>query len=116
MSYTATVNFQSLTRKLDGLPTNQALGQFMATEALRGMRPYVPMRNGYLDASGSAKPFHATWGPLAYSRRVWSGKGLSFSRQRHPLASAEWSKPYKAAHIGDLTRSTAAYIKQAGLL
>ena len=116
MAYTTTVNFQNLTRKLDGLPTNQALGQFMATEALRGMSPYVPMRNGYLDASGSAKPFHATWGPLVYAGYVWSGKGLTFSHQRHPLASAEWSKPYKAAHIGDLTRATAGFIKRAGLL
>ena len=116
MAYSTTVNFQNLTRKLDGLPTNQALGQFMANQAKLGMSPYVPMRTGILDSSAVPTPFHVKYGPLSYARRVWDGKNMKMSRLMHGKASAEWSKPYKAAHIGDLTRATAAYIKQAGLL
>lgn len=48
---TVTLDLDGIPRKVDRIKSDDGLGLFMATEAMRGMSPYVPFRNGYLDAS-----------------------------------------------------------------
>lgn len=104
-----TLDFDGIPRKVDGIKSDEGLGLFMATEAMRGMSPYVPFRNGYLDASAEAEPFAVTYG-MPYAGRVYRGTSLRFSKERHSLATAEWDRAYMAAHGQELARAATAYL------
>lgn len=106
---TVTLDLDGIPRKVDGIKSDGGLGLFMATEAMRGMSPYVPFRNGYLDASAEAEPFAVTYG-TSYAGRMYRGTSLKFSRERHPLATAEWDRAYTAAHGQELARAATAYL------
>ena len=105
------LEFGGVHRKLDSIPKNEGLGLFLATEAMRGMSPYVPMRNGFLDASATATPFEVSYG-TPYARLMYYGDGLRFSHERHALATARWADAYSAAHIGDLARAATGYLRR----
>lgn len=42
---TVTLDLDGIPRKVDRIKSDDGLGLFMATEAMRGMSPYVPFRN-----------------------------------------------------------------------
>lgn len=98
-------------RKVQRLKNDQGLGLFIATEAMRGMSPYVPFRNGYLDASAQAEPFAVTY-DISYADRVYYGTSMEFSKERHPLATAEWDKAYAEAHGEELGRAGTEYLRR----
>lgn len=107
----ARLEFGGVHRKLEAIPKSDALGLFIATEAMRGMSPYVPMRNGFLDASATATPFEVTYS-TPYARRVYYGTGLRFSHERHALATAHWADAYAAAHVEELAQAATGYLKR----
>lgn len=107
----ATLEFEGVHRKLDAIPKNDGLGLFLATEAMRGMSPYVPMRNGFLDASATATPFEVSYS-TPYARRMYYGDGMKFSHERHALATAHWADAYSAAHVGELAQAATDYLKR----
>lgn len=106
-----TLDIDGISRKVDRIKSDEGLGLFMATEAMRGMSPYVPFRNGYLDASAKAEPFAVTYS-TSYARRIYHGTSLKFSKERHALATAEWDRAYEAAHGQELARAATAYLRR----
>ena len=98
-------------RKLVSIPKDDGLGLFLATEAMRGMSQYVPMRNGFLDASATATPFEVSYS-TPYARTVYYGDRLKFSHERHALATSHWADAYSAAHVGELAQAATAYLKR----
>lgn len=106
---TVTLDLDGILRKVDRIKSDEGLGLFMATEAMKGMSPYVPFRNGYLDASAEAEPFAVTYS-MSYAGRVYHGTSLNFSKERHALATAEWGMAYAEAHGQELARAATAYL------
>ena len=106
-----TLDFGGVHSKLGSIPKDEGLGLFLATEAMRGMSPYVPFRNGYLDASATPAPFEVTYS-TPYARKMYYGDGLTFSHERHALATAHWADAYSAAHVGELAAAATAYLKR----
>nr|DAU49750.1 MAG TPA: Minor capsid protein [Caudoviricetes sp.] len=96
---------------IDGTNSDPTLGRFLATEAARGMTPYVPMFTGILAASATVEPFAVTYN-TPYARYVYYGDRMRISKERHPLASTHWDRPYLAAHLEDLCRAGTNYLKQ----
>lgn len=106
-----TLDLDGISRKVDRIKSDEGLGLFMATEAMRGMSPYVPFRNGYLDASAKAEPFAVMYS-TSYAGRIYHGTSLKFSKERHALATAEWDRAYAAAHGQELARAATAYLRR----
>lgn len=106
---TVTLDLDGIPRKVDKIKTDEGLGMFMATEAMRGMSPYVPFRNGYLDASAKAEPFAVTYS-TSYAGRIYHGTSMKFSTERHALATAEWDRAYSEAHGQELARAATSYL------
>lgn len=106
---TVTLDLGGVQRKVEGIEGDPGLGLFLATEAMRGMSPYVPFRNGYLDASAKAEPFAVTY-TTAYARRIYYGASLKFSKERHSLATSEWDRAYAAAHGQELADAGTAHL------
>lgn len=82
-----------------------------ATEAMRGMSPYVPFHNGYLDASARAGEWRVTY-RTSYARRVYYGKKLKFSQERHQNATYRWADAYRAQHGRELARAIERLIRR----
>lgn len=108
---TVTLDLDGIPRKVDRIKSDEDLGLFVATEAMRGMSPYVPFRNGYIDASAKAEPFAVTYS-TPYVGRIYRGTSLKFSKERHSLATAEWDRAYAAAHGQELARAATAYLRR----
>ena len=106
---TVTLDLDGVPRKVDKIKSDEELGLFLATEAMRGMSPYVPFRNGYLDASAKAEPFAVTYS-TSYAGRVYHGTSLRFSTERHALATAEWGEVYATAHGQELARAATEFL------
>lgn len=94
------VDLSNASKKLN-ISSDETVGLFAASEAMKGMSPYVPFRNGYLDASAQAEPFRVTY-KTEYARYIYYGDSLKFSKERHALATCRWSDAYAAAHGQEL--------------
>ncbi len=105
------VDVSGVPGKGSSICNDEAFGLFLANEALRGMDQYVPMRDGYLSGSATAAPFEVAY-DTAYARKIYYGSGLSFSKEKHPLACAQWDKAWAAAHMGDFCSAATAYLKR----
>lgn len=105
------IEFEGVYRKLGRIPKNETLGRFLALEAMRGMSPYVPFRNGFLDASAKPAPFEVSYS-TPYARRMYYGRHLRFSKERHALATSHWDKAYSTAHIAELAAAATAFLKR----
>lgn len=83
--------------KLARLKSNKELGLFSASEAARMMDKYVPYRSGALAGSGlaSSEPWKVVYA-MPYAIYVWNGRGMTFSKQTHPLARSHWSQPLES--------------------
>lgn len=106
---TAKLDLDGILRKVDRIKSDEDLGLFMATEAMRGMSPYVPFRSGCLDGSAKAEPFAVTYS-TPYVESIYHGTSMKFSKERHSLATAEWDGAYAAAHGQELARAATAYL------
>lgn len=78
--------------KVGRLKDNPGLGTFTANEAARLMDKYVPFRSGALTASATVTPWTVTY-TAPYAGYVFEGRGMTFSRQHHPLARSRWHEP-----------------------
>ena len=114
---------------------------FMANEARRLMSPYVPARNMNLDGravrtyveGGSGvvhylSPYarYQYHGFLMVSRITgspWAKRGestvllgipLNYSKERHPLATAEWDKAMMMAKGGAYVQAVQNYVRRKG--
>lgn len=86
---------------------------FAANDMFRLMSPYVPMDTGMLwqTVEVSTKGVHYK---QPYARYQYNGTNFNFSRDKHPLASAEWDKAMLAAQDDKLTRDIQNYINRKG--
>lgn len=113
---------------------------FMANEAKRLMEPYVPYLNGPLstkvsagvDSGGGYVHYKQPYAGFQYYGVVMIGKKsnspyagynegkkttaqkLNYNKSKHPLATSQWDKAMKAAHMGYLTRAVQDYVKKGG--
>ena len=114
---------------------------FMTSEARRLMEPYVPARGMQLssavhvyveDGEGivhylSPYAHYQHEGILMVSRltgsswarygesKVKTGRKLSYSPAKHPLATSHWEKAMKAARMRDYVSAVQAYVKGGGI-
>ena len=110
--FSVSVDVSGVPSRVDAIKSDTEFGTFLASEALKGMSPYVPFRNGYLDASATAEPFAVTYS-TEYVGYVYNGTALNFSHEHHPLACARWDEPYAAAHLQELCKAGTEYLKGA---
>lgn len=86
---------------------------FAASEAARGMSPYVPFKDGILDASATASAT-ASVGKVTYRCHYavynFYGTDRRFRKDGHPNASAFWHEPYKEAHGDELALAVGRYV------
>lgn len=94
---------------------DDGLGAFMATEAMAGMEPYVPFRDGDLIKSAhSPRPFKVVYS-MPYANRVYYAKGMkivSGAGAEHPKASKEWDKEWWKHHKRDFCQAVERYIER----
>lgn len=75
----------------------------LATAAMRGMTPYVPMATGQLSMTahveGPSVIYDATQtgGGTSYASYVYYNKRANFNRSLHPKATSEWAEAYSDA-------------------
>lgn len=100
MKATVRVDISGLSGKISAIVRNPAIGTFAATEAIRLMEPYVPMREGQLWGSAKASPFMVTFS-TPYARRVYYGDGLNFRRDRHINARSRWDEGIDRAALAN---------------
>lgn len=110
MGVTVQLDFAGVHAKLDGLASDPGLGQLLAMEAMRGMDPYVPFRNGYLAASATPSPWAISY-TMPYAARLYDGSGLTISHERHALATSHWAEAYQAAHVDELAQAGIDYLR-----
>lgn len=80
--------------KVEKIKTDRDLGIFAASEAARLMDQYVPARSGalYESAHVDNEPWVVSY-TMPYAIYVWNGRGMTFSKQKHPNARSHWSRP-----------------------
>lgn len=109
---TVTVHPERLQKVVRELAKDRALGSFMSSEAMRGMDPYVPYRDGGLSESAtSSKPFFVTYS-TPYANRVYQGIGMRIHQDKHPKAASKWDKKWWQEHREDFCHSVEAYIER----
>ena len=75
--------------------------------------PYVPMDTGMLDQTVDITKDYVHY-KSPYAHRVYEGKGMNFSQDKHPLATSHWDQAMKVAKGQQLADDITAYIKQKG--
>lgn len=109
------IDVSGISRKVEKLNENKALGRFAAMEAMGGMDRYVPFRDGALVESAKAEPFEVTYN-TPYAATVYygvrNGKSIDIKRDVHIQATKEWDKAYKAAHGHELAKSIERFIER----
>lgn len=108
MSFTVDVGGVGV--KIAELMNNKSLGLFMASEAMGGMDPYVPYREGNLARSAQPSPFRITY-TESYAKRVYEGVGMKISKEQHPLATKKWDQEWCKAHSEEFARATDEFIR-----
>ena len=78
--------------KVGRLKDNPGLGTFAAMEASRLMDKYVPFRSGALSGGAQIEPWSVDY-VAPYAGYVFRGRGMTFSKQHHPLARSRWHEP-----------------------
>lgn len=69
---------------------------------------YVPRDTGRLMRDVEITPDGITY-RAPYAARVYNGEGLDFSKEKNPLATAQWDKAAMAARKGQLIALMQAY-------
>ena len=87
------------------------LGQFAATEAMKGMDDYVPYRTGQLADSASASPWKVSYS-ANHARPVYYGVRMRFKRSMHAKACAKWGDSYAKADGVKLAKAMTNYLKR----
>lgn len=106
------VHPQRLQKAFRELAQDRALGSWMSSEAIRGMDPYVPYRDGGLSESATiSKPFFVTYS-TPYANRVYQGKGMKFYKDKHPKATSKWDKKWWKEHREDYCKAVESYIER----
>lgn len=72
--------------------------------------PYVPMDTGYLDQTVDITPDCVHY-KAPYAHRIWTGEGMNFSTDKHPLATSHWERAMAVAKGQQLADDITAYIK-----
>lgn len=86
------VDMKGAQAKLGRIKKDPALGTYASSEAARLMDKYVPFRSGALAGSAKNEPWKVEY-TAPYAVYVWNGRGMTFSKQAHPLARSHWSRP-----------------------
>ena len=83
------------------IPKYSRAQKWLDNEVLKDSNPYVPMRTGNLAGSGirgttlgSGKVIYNT----PYSRKMYYGINLNFSKAKHPKACAQWFEKAKSQY------------------
>lgn len=111
-SVKVTVDTGRLQRTIRELASDSGLGQFMSSEAAKGMDPYVPYRDSDLSTSvDTSRPFYVSYS-TPYANRVYQGKGMTIHTDKHKKATKRWDKAWWKEHKEDFCKSVEAYIER----
>lgn len=102
-------NMSGVASNVSKIASNKALGQFLASEAQRGMDKYVPMRTGALAGSVTVKPFHVIY-TAPYAKYPYNGRG-TLSKDKHPNATSHWDRAYAIADGQKLGQAGTRFLK-----
>lgn len=105
----ASATFKATNKKAFDPANDPDVLHFAAQEAARGMSPYVPFRNGILDASAVAAPGYVEY-RCHYAVYNYYGTDRRFRKDSHPDATAYWDRAYAEAHGKELARAVGRYI------
>lgn len=113
-SVEARINTQELLSRV----RNPSFWSFAANEWHRLITPYTPMETGVLaesvnikgESGGGFVEYTAPYAHYQYSGRSHGGRKLNYSREKHPLASAEWDKAAEPVQKPKLVRAMQKYI------
>ncbi len=100
--------------KICGRVLNRDVKLFAATTAHRLMFDYIPFVTGTLAESvniydeGTAGVIHFT---QPYAHRMYKGKDFNFTKDKHPLATAEWDKAAMKTKKQSLIQSIQNYLR-----
>lgn len=72
--------------------------------------PYVPMDTGMLDQTVDITKDYVHY-KAPYAHKLWTGDGLNFSKDKHPLATSHWEQAMAVAKGQQLADDITAYIK-----
>lgn len=115
MAVNVTVHPERLQNVVRKIARDDGVGAFMASEAARGMDPYVPYRDGGLSESADpSRPFHVTYSTpyaAAIYRGIIKGKAIHIHTDKHPRATKQWDKKWYQVKGASFRRSIAKYIE-----
>lgn len=103
-------NMGGVASKVSKIATNKALGQFLASEAQRGMDKYVPARTGALSEFTVVTPFHVKYA-VPYAKYPYNGRGMKFRTDKHPNATSHWDRAYAIADGQKLGKAGTKFLK-----
>lgn len=106
-----TYDMSGVAAKVRKIATDKRLGSFLANEAADGMDKYVPMRTGQLAHSARPLPFKVRY-IAPYAIYPFTGYGMTFRKDKHPLATSRWDRAYAAAEGEKLGRLGTEYVKR----
>lgn len=92
---------------------NDKVKLFANTTLYKLVDPYVPFREGNLAHNVDITADYVLY-KVPYAKRMYYGKGFKFSKDKHPLATAEWDKIAMKTQEGKLIQSIENYIKKVG--
>lgn len=102
MGYHANMN--GAVQRIRSLGTDRTVGSYMASEARRLMKQFVPRRTGKLRESAIATAWRIVY-TAKYAKYQYYGNYRNYTT---PGTGAEWNKKLNK---GDLARSMQAFIK-----
>lgn len=92
-----------------------SIQKFIDNTVVRYVNPYIPMRTGILAKSvilGSRMGSGELIFVAPYSRKVYYGENMCFSKSRHRLAQAKWVEGMKAARMPQIEREIKNYTRR----
>lgn len=105
------VNMSGVAAKIRKICSNKQLGQFLASEAERGMDKYVPYRTGALSDYTVTTPFHVRYA-VPYAKYPYNGRNMTISKERHPNATSKWDRAYAIADGEQLGKAGTEFLKR----
>ncbi len=105
------VDISGVQKKVDRICRHDGLGIYAAEALAKLMTPYVPMDTGTLSQSYTTEPRKVIYNQ-PYAHRLYEGEGFSFSKEKHPLATAHWDEAAKVAKGKQFADEITKYIRR----
>lgn len=96
--------------KIGRICTNRQFGQFLASTAETGMKPYLPFRTGNLMRSAVVSPFKVTY-TASYATYPYHGRNMTIHTEHNIDPQPYWDRAYAIAKGQELGDAGTAYLR-----